>query len=303
MGSPDFARSILQALIGKYNLVGVVSQPDRPAGRGKVLTPPPVKMLALEAGIPVIQPERLRRPEAFASLDAWQPELIVVAAYGQILRQNVLDLPRYGCINVHASLLPRWRGAAPVQAALLHGDPETGVTIMKMDAGVDTGPLLSSRSTPIGEVDDAGHLTARLSSIGAELLLATLPDYLSGKLVLQVQDESNATYAPMIRKENGQLDFSLPAKTLVNRVKAFNPWPGTVLFWENQTLKVLLAKPERTGNLAAGQRGILNGYPAIGTAEGALILETVQPAGKKPMDGKVFVNGARNWVQKIPDAG
>jgi len=139
MGSPEFARTTLQALIGVVNLVGVVTQPDRPAGRGKVLTAPPVKLLAAAAGIPIMQPERLRRPEAFDQLAAWQPELIVVAAFGQILRQNVLDLPKFGCINVHASLLPRWRGAAPIQAALLHGDLQTGVTIMKMDAGIDTG--------------------------------------------------------------------------------------------------------------------------------------------------------------------
>ncbi|MHB8114672.1 MAG: methionyl-tRNA formyltransferase, partial [Bellilinea sp.] len=201
MGSPEFARTILQALIGKTNLVGVVTQPDRPAGRGKVLTVPPVKVLAEEAGIPVMQPERLRRPEAFDLLAAWQPDLIIVAAFGQILRQNVLDLPKFGCINVHASLLPRWRGAAPIQAALLHGDNQTGVTIMKMDAGVDTGDILSQQAVDIAEQDNTASLTDRLAVAGAELLLATMPLYLEEEIQPTPQDNALATYAPMIKKE------------------------------------------------------------------------------------------------------
>jgi len=303
MGSPEFARTTLQALIGVVNLVGVVTQPDRPAGRGKVLTAPPVKLLAAAAGIPIMQPERLRRPEAFDQLAAWQPELIVVAAFGQILRQNVLDLPKFGCINVHASLLPRWRGAAPIQAALLHGDLQTGVTIMKMDAGIDTGDMLARRVVDINEQDNTASLTGRLATAGAELLLAALPPYLEGKIQPMPQDHDQATYAPMIKKENGLLDFSERAEVLVCKVRAYNPWPGTFFQWEGQPLKVLKASSQVETGLKPAQRGTVNGLPAVGTADGALILVEVQPAGKKTMPGAVFLNGARRWLDNGTGVG
>jgi methionyl-tRNA formyltransferase len=257
--------------------------------------------VALEAGIPIMQPERLRRPEAFDQLAAWQPELIVVAAYGQILRQTVLELARFGCINVHASLLPRWRGAAPIQAAILHGDARTGVTIMKMDAGVDTGDILSQRSIPIEAQDDASSLTSKLAEVGGALLLETLPRYLTGEVQAVKQDETLATYVPMIKKEDGNLDFSVEAEELHRKVRAFNPWPGTTLIWEGQPLKVLRTNSSESALLQTHQRGIIDGKPAIGTARGILILEEVQPAGKKPMAGKVFLNGARNWTTTIPE--
>jgi len=301
MGSPEFAGAILQGLLGKYNLVGVVTQPDRPAGRGKVLTPPPVKLVALEAGIPVMQPERLRRPEAFEQLAAWHPDLIVVAAFGQILRQNVLDLARFGCINVHASLLPRWRGAAPIQAAILHGDSQTGVTIMKMDAGIDTGDMLAQTKVSIEPQDTAVSLTNRLAEAGKVLLLDTLPRYLAGEVLPVKQDDALATYAAMIKKEDGVLDFSEPAEVLERKVRAFNPWPGTSFIWEGQPIKVLGATTSETASLQVNQRGIVDGYPAIGTRQGVLILEEVQPAGKKPMAGKVFLNGARSWLNPISE--
>ncbi len=297
MGSPEFAATIFHALIGKVNLVGVVTQPDRPAGRGKVLTPPPSKLLAQDHGIPVLQPERLRNPESFAQLEALRPDLIIVAAFGQILRQAVLDLPRFGCINVHASLLPRWRGAAPIQAALLHGDAEAGVTIMKMDAGVDTGAMYARRAIPIDEEDDAATLSDRLAQTGAELLLDTLPGIISGTVQPVPQNNDLASYAPMIKKEEGQLVFSEPAQALVRKVRAFNPWPGTFFTWKGQSLKVLRAKSAQSASFHPGQRGILDGMPAVGTADGGLVLLEVQPAGKKAMPGKVFLNGARNWAE------
>src|ERR1041384_762811 len=182
MGSPDFSLPTLKALAQNYEVVGVVTQPDRAAGRGRELKPPPVKVLAQELGIPIIQPEKLRQPEAMEQLHLWNPDLIVVAAFGQILRKDVLYLPRFGCVNVHASLLPRWRGAAPINAAILHGDEETGVTIMKMDVGLDTGPILTQRSIPLTRDDTAGSVFQKLSQLGADLLIETLPDYLSGKL-------------------------------------------------------------------------------------------------------------------------
>lgn len=296
MGSPEFALPTLRELAAHYTVVGVVTQPDRPAGRGQKLTPPPVKVLAQSLGLPVIQPERLRQPEAMAQLQAWQPDLIVVAAFGQILRQNVLDLPTYGCLNVHASLLPRWRGAAPIQAALLHGDEETGVTIMKMDAGVDTGPILSQRREPIREDDNAATLSQRLAELGAQLLLETLPDYLAGRITPQPQDERLATYAPMLKKEDGYLDWNFPAEALVRKVRAFTPWPGAYLEVRGLPLKVLRAHAVANEQLRPGQRGVLEGRPALGTVQGSLVLDEVQPAGKRPMPGSDFLRGARDWV-------
>ncbi len=296
MGSPDFAVPALGELTKHYPVVGVVTQPDRPAGRGRAMTPPPVKALAEDLGIPVIQPERLKEPGAFAQLQAWHPDLIVVVAFGQILRQNVLDLPPYGCINVHASLLPRWRGAAPVQAAILHGDTISGVTIMKMDAGVDTGPILAQRAVEILPEDTSGTLTERLALEGASLLIETLPSYLSGELLPQPQDDNRATYAKMLKKEDGLLDFNKDAVTLARQVRAFNPWPSAFFFWQGVPLKVIRAHPlPSTNQVGVGEHKVINGFPAIGTGEGYLVLDEVQPAGKRPMAGDVFLRGARQW--------
>lgn len=296
MGSPAFALPALRRLAEQYPIVGVVTQPDRPAGRGQLLTPPPVKELAISLGIPVIQPNRLRDPAAMESLAGWKPDLIVVAAFGQILRQNVLDMPAYGCINVHASLLPRWRGAAPIQAAILHGDPETGVTMMKMDAGVDSGPLLAQKAIPINPDDTAESLSARLAEVGADLLVETLPGYLEGKIVPQPQDESQATRAPLIKKEDGLLDFNRPALELERKVRAFNPWPGSFFIWQGAPFKVLRAHVNAAFSVKAGKAEIIDKLPAVGTIDGSLVLDMVQPAGKKPMTGDVFIRGARNWA-------
>jgi methionyl-tRNA formyltransferase len=297
MGSPEFALPSLERLAELYSVVGVVTQPDRPAGRGMTLTPPPVKRLADKLGIAAIQPERLRVPEAWEQLQAWQPDLIVVTAFGQILRQNVLDLPRLGCINVHASLLPRWRGAAPIQAALLNGDDVTGVTIMRMDAGVDTGPMLAQAREAIRAEDTAATLGERLARLGAGLLVETLPGYLSGQIQPQAQDDSLATRASMLKKEEGQLDFSQPADRLAHKVQAFNPWPGTFFSWLNGILKVHRAHgvPGEGGEI--GQHQVAGGYPAVVCGDGWLVLDEVQPAGKKAMPGEVFLRGAREWLK------
>jgi methionyl-tRNA formyltransferase len=303
MGSPDFAVPALEALAasggGKlcpYNVIGVVTQPDRPAGRGRTLIPPAVKLAAQALGLPVIQPERLRTPEAMVQLCAWSPDVIVVAAFGQILRQEVLDLPKFGCINVHASLLPRWRGAAPIQAAILTGDAETGVTIMKMDSGVDTGPLLSQRSIHILPEDTAGGLFGKLSRLGAELLLETLPLYLRGEIQPQPQDDSHSTYAALLNKKDGLLDFNHPAEELARRVRAFHPWPGTYFEWNGAPLKIHKARVSEEKSPGAGSRLIVAGCPAVGTGEKILVLEEVQPAGKKSMPGKAFLAGAKDWI-------
>jgi len=295
MGSPLFAVRILEALITKYKVVGVVTQPDKPAGRGRNMTPPPVKEFALASGISVIQPARLKESGVMEQLTNWNPDVIVVAAFGQILRQNVLDLPRYGCINVHASLLPRWRGAAPIQAALLHGDAVTGATIMKMDAGVDTGDILAIREVAILPGDNAASLTASVAQAGAELLVQTLPAYLSGALTPSPQDHSLATFAPMLQKEQGQLDFSRPVQQLVNQVRAFNPWPGAFITWPNLPLKIHAASAASGPEAAPGTRAVLAKMPALRALDGWLLLEQVQPAGKKPMSGRDFLAGARGW--------
>jgi len=301
MGSPDFAVPSLRALNDKFSLAGVVTQPDRPAGRGRKLKSPPVKILAEELGLPVIQPVSLRKePAAVEQIRGWNPDVIVVVAYGQILRQEVLELPPHGCVNVHASLLPRWRGAAPINAAILNGDTQTGVTIMQLDAGMDTGPTLSQRAIPISTEVTAGELSEKLSTLGAEVLLETLPKYLNGEIAPQPQDDSNATYAPMLKKADGQLDFNLPAEVLARKVRAFHPWPGTSTDWAGGRLKIHSAyglPPEPAADpVLPGETTIHQGLPAIGTAYGLLVLETVQPAGKKAMPGAAFLAGARDWA-------
>jgi methionyl-tRNA formyltransferase len=227
----------------------------------------------------------------------WSPDFIVVAAFGQILKPEILALPLHGCLNVHASLLPRWRGAAPIQAALLAGDAEAGVTIMKMDQGVDTGGILSQRRIPVDAGDTQGSLSAKLADVGAELLMETLPGYLSGELRPQPQDENRATRAPLLRKADGMLDFKLEAPELERRVRAFNPWPGAYFEWEGHLLKIHRAHVEWTGT-APGSRLVHRGEAAVGTPHGLLVLDEVQPAGRHSMSGKAFLAGARNWATR-----
>jgi methionyl-tRNA formyltransferase len=296
MGSPEFALPPLSALTKNYQVVGVVTQPDRVAGRGRELKAPPVKTLALELNIPIMQPEKLKQPEALEQLRAWNPDLVVVAAFGQILKKAVLEMPRYGCINVHASLLPRWRGAAPINAAILAGDEETGVTIMQMDVGLDAGATLAMKKIRLLPDATTGSVLQELSRLGANLLIETLPDYLSGKLIPQPQSNEGATYAPMLKKEDGLLDFTRPAIELERRVRAMNPWPSAWFLWNGNPLKVLRASAlsgEKT--LETGSRFSVEGRPALQSADGALILDEVQPAGKKSMSGKSFRAGARDW--------
>ncbi len=297
MGSPDFAVPVLEALVAHFPVVGVVTQPDRPAGRGNRLTPPPVKVRAQELGLPVFQPPRVSRPEGVEQLKAWNPDLIVVAAYGQILKPNVLEVPRYGCLNVHASLLPRWRGAAPVAYAIWEGDEETGVTIMLMDEGLDTGPILTQRREPIRPHDTAGALSARLARLGAELLVETIPGYLKGDIRPQPQDDRLATYAPLLKREDGRLDFTQPADRLARQVRAFDPWPGTFTFWKGRRLKVLRAHALNVPSPGPGVPVVMGEYPAVGTGQGVLVFTQVQLEGKRPVDGAAFLRGAgREWT-------
>lgn len=302
MGTPEFAVPSLNALIGHYTVVGVVTQPDGTAKRGRALVATPVKAAAEAAGVPVIQPRRLREPEAMGQLAAWAPDLIVVAAFGQILRPAVLDLPPHGCVNVHASLLPRHRGAAPIAAAIVAGDAETGVTIMRMDVGLDTGPMLGrSRPVPITPAHTTETLTAELAEVGAAALLATLPDYLAGRVTPEPQDEARATYAPQLKKEDGRLDFTRPADELARRVRAMTPWPGAYALWPevggaDRVLKITQAEavaraPDKPGRVAATPEGLV-----VGCAGGGLRLVEVQPPGKRPMPAADFARGARDFV-------
>jgi methionyl-tRNA formyltransferase len=298
MGTPDFAVPTLQVLIEHHEVIGVVTQPDRPAGRSRQLQASPVKRLAQAAGIPVFQPEKIRRPEAVAELRQWTPEVYVVAAFGQILPQAVLDIPPHGSINVHASLLPRWRGAAPIQAAIRAGDAETGITVMKMDAGLDTGPMLSQRAVPIMPDETGQSLHDRLAQVGAELLIETLPGYLSGHLIPQPQPEDGITYASQIKKEDGFINWGLDAWAIERLVRAFTPWPGTYTFWNGQQLKILSG----AANEGAGEPGRVIETPrglAVGAGRGLFYPAQVQLAGRKAMPIQAFAIGQPGLVGSL----
>jgi methionyl-tRNA formyltransferase len=303
MGTPDFAVPTLRALHERgaahgWEVVAVATQPDRPAGRGKQLTASPVKSYALAAGIPVLQPGSLRKdPAAVDALRALAPDVIVVAAYGLILPKNVLEIPTFGCINVHASLLPAYRGASPISAALLDGLAETGVSIMLMDEGMDTGPVLRQADQTILPVDTTESLTARLAEQGAELLVATLADWLAGTVAPIPQQELPGTPSEcrLLRKEDGVIDWTRPAAVIERMARAYTPWPTAYTLWQGVPLRVLEASvlpgSAAPGQVVAAQPGL-----AVGTGEGLLLLRTVQPAGKRPMDARSFLNGARDFV-------
>lgn len=304
MGTPEFALPVLARLCEHYTVVGVVTQPDRPAGRGKRLTPPPVKAFALAEGLPVFQPEKLRRPEAVAQLQAWQPDLIVVAAYGQILPPSVLEMPRYRALNVHASLLPRWRGAAPIEAAILAGDSVTGITLMLMDAGLDTGPILTQKQIYIGPEETAGELSERMAHVGADMLIEALPAYLSGELQPRPQPEEGVTYAPRLSDDDARLDWHQPADMLHRRVRAFAPAPGAwTTLPDGSRFKILRATLLPAGEALPqgepGTVGVWHQTPVVRAGEGALILQQVQAAGKRPLNGDVFLRGHRALIGAV----
>jgi methionyl-tRNA formyltransferase len=295
MGTPQFAVPALRKLLEQWPVAGAVTQPDRPAGRGRQPAAGAVKLEAQRCGLPVISPARLRDATAHAQIVEWAPDLIVVAAYGQLLSSALLQLPTHGCLNIHASLLPRHRGAAPVAAAILAGDKTTGVSIMRMDAGLDTGAVLEQRILNIRPDHDGGSLTQELAALGAETLCAMLPAYLEGKIKAVPQDAQFATYAPQLTKKDGLLDFGKPAFELALRVRAMQPWPSAHFLWNGAALKVLAARaipgsaiPGRVIAHAAGA--------AIGTGQDWLLLEVVQPAGKRAMPIQDFLNGNSGFV-------
>ena len=302
MGTPEFAVQTLQALIKHHEVIGVVTQPDRPAGRNQQIQMSPIKQVALEAGISVFQPEKLRKAEAIETLKQWLPDAYVVAAFGQILPQAVLDIPQFGSINVHASLLPRWRGAAPIQAVIRAGDQESGVTIMKMDAGLDTGPMLSQRAIQLAADETGESLHDKLAVIGAELLIDTLPGYLSGAIKPQVQDETGLTYAPQIKKEEGIIEWTQDAASIDRLVRAFAPWPGTSTTWKGQQLKIRSGAPAK-GNAEPGRVVSTPDGIAVGTGDGLYILKEIQLAGRKAMLAEEFVKGQADFIGGAVAAG
>jgi methionyl-tRNA formyltransferase len=298
MGTPPFAVPSLQALARDYEVAAVVTQPDRPARRGRKLTPSAVKKAALELGLPVLQPASLREEEAVAELTRLAPRVMVVAAYGQILRPQVLAIPPSGVLNVHPSLLPRYRGASPIAGALLAGEQQTGVTIMLMDEGMDTGPILSQITVDIDPQDTTGSLAERLAGLGAELLTGVLPAWLEGRIEAQAQDDAQATYTKPISKGDGVIDWSLPAVDIWHRVRAYNPRPGARTWWKGDQLKVMRARPlpDWKGEAKAAVVVQSDSGVAVATGEGALLLEEIQLAGKRAMLAEDFVRGQRDFV-------
>lgn len=306
MGTPDFAVPTLNALIQHHDVIGVVTQPDRPAGRGNRVIESPVKKVAMKHGIPVFQPERIRKKAAIEELKQWQPDVYIVAAFGQILPQKVLDIPPRGSINVHASLLPRWRGAAPIHAAIRAGDDETGVTIMLMDAGLDTGPMLSQATVMIERDETGQSLHDKLAELGAELLTATLPGYLSGGITPKLQPDYGITYAPQIDKREGRIDWTQGARAIERQVRAFTPWPGTFTTWNDKQLKIHAGDVQERDYLNVfrtagdeyppGQVIDHQGRIAIGTGDGLFFPERVQLEGKKAVDIDDFTNGYPDFI-------
>jgi len=299
IGTPAFAVPPLQSLLtAGHDVVGVITRTDKPAGRGKVLTPPAVKVAAEQSGLAVFQPKRVREPASIEAVRAMGPEAIVVAAYGQILPRELLLLPRYGCINIHASLLPAYRGAAPINWAIINGETRTGITIMQMDEGMDTGAVLAQESIPVGPRDTAGDLTEKLAELGSWLIVDTLSRIEAGGVTAVPQDPARATMAPLLKKEDGLIDWRMSAREIHNRVRGLYPWPGAYGFLDGRLIKVLATEPAD----GTGEPGVLyeqgrDGL-AAGTGQGLLRIISVQPEGKKPLSTPEFLRGHRGAAGK-----
>jgi methionyl-tRNA formyltransferase len=296
-GTPAFALPALRALLAsQHTVVGVLTQPDRPAGRGQQLRASPVKLLAREASLELDQPANLKTPESRAELARWRPDLLVVVAYGLILPAPVLALPRLGCVNIHGSLLPRWRGAAPIQRAILAGDAETGVTIMQLDAGLDTGPILLERMRPIGTHDTAGDLHDALAELGAGALLEALDGLAAGTLKARPQPQTGITHAAKLDKSEARLDWSASAIQLDAQVRAFNPWPIAETSFAGEQLRVLRARisESHTTDVAPGTLlGLADDGLRVACGDGVLAVRELQRAGKRPVSARDFANAVR----------
>lgn len=299
MGTPQFAVKPLRALADAgHEIVGVVSRIDKPAGRGRSVASPGVKIAANQMGLPVYQPRRVREPAFIEVLRGLHPEVIVVAAYGQILPKEIISLPKYGCINIHASRLPAYRGAAPVNWAIIRGETRAGITIMQMDEGMDTGGILIQEDIPIDPRDTAGTLAEKLSVLGARLITSALPRIEARALAPVPQDSSLATLAPLLKKEDGLIDWKLPSQEIHNRVRGLNPWPGTYGFLDGKMIKILetdiVPGQGEQGALYQGGKTELD----VGTGSGLLRIIRIQPEGKKAMDAEEFLRGHRGIAGK-----
>ena len=300
MGTPDFAVPPLHALCeAGLDVAAVFTQPDRPAGRGRHLAPPPVKTAAQSLGLSVFQPTSLRDTQVIALLADLDPEVIVVAAYAQLLPRDVLNLPRFGCKNIHASLLPKYRGGAPVHWAIVDGEKETGITIMHMARGLDKGDIIMQESMPLGLEQTCGEVTAQLSHIGARLILNCLELADLGESLRQPQEESLATYAPNVKKSDGLINWAISALSIHNQVRGFNPWPGAHTSFQGQSIRVVASRISNQDHALSGHFGRLalhDGRLLVGTGEGALELERLLPSGKRLMSGEEFFRG---YVAKV----
>ena len=294
MGTPNFAAASLEALLrSEDSVVGIVTQPDRPKGRGQILTPSPVKLLAHRQQIPLLQPIKIKDPEFFHTLAGWKPDLIAVAAFGRILPPAILSLPPLGCINVHGSLLPKYRGAGPIQWAIINGEIETGITTMLMDEGMDTGAMLLQETIPIAPDDTAGTLSPRLAELGGRLLVETITRLKAGALVLRRQDSSRATLAPLLKKEDGAIDWALPATALANRIRGLSPWPGafTTVGGDRWTIWRALAFPGPLTKPPGSVVAITNEAIYVATGEGILAVMELQPANSRRMAVSQYLAG------------
>ncbi len=301
MGTPDFAVASLNVLLEEgMNVVCVVTQPDRPQGRKKVLTPTPVKAAAMEHGLPVLQPQRMRSPEAVAELAAYEPDLIVTAAYGQILPKAVLDLPRLGCVNIHGSLLPKYRGGAPIQRSIINGETVTGITLMYMAEGLDTGDMISRLEVPITDEDTSGTLFAKMSEAGAVLLRQELPRLLQGPLEAEPQDDEQATYAPNLTRDDEKINWSKDSRSIYNQIRGLVPFAGGFTIWNDEVFKVWKTlQPDPAAALPAGVTDAAPGTVidmgtegiTVRTGDGVITLTEVQPAGKKALRAADYVRG------------
>lgn len=292
LGTPEFAVPSLDALVAAgHSVAAVFTQPDRPKGRGQQLAESPVKQAAARLAIPVLQPERVRRPESFEQLRSYDADLMVVVGYGQIIPQAIIDLPRFGILNVHASLLPKYRGAAPIQWAIANGEAQTGVTIMQIDAGLDTGDMLGKDSTTIGEEETAPELSVRLADMGARLLVQTIAQIASGTAERVKQNDGEATLAPILRKEDGRVDWTLPAMQINDRRRGFTPWPGAYTTFRDQPLALIRTQPVSDISLAPGVLRVEGRNLLVGAGNSSLSVSEVQPGGKKRMSAEAFLNG------------
>lgn len=302
MGTPEFALPILQKMAEEFNVVGVITQPDKPAGRDFILQPSPVKQFTQKLNIPIIQPEKLRgNDELIKDLEKMQPDIIVVAAYGKILPREIINFPKHGCLNVHPSLLPKYRGASPIQAALLNGEKQTGVSIILMDLGLDTGDILAQEIATILPEDDAGSLHDKLSKLGAELLVSVIPEYIRDNVVLKIQDETKASFCKIIDKDDGRITWINSAQMINNKIRAFSPWPAAFCFFDDKRLVISKARvlseeidKKQTGEVFKNGDDI-----CVKTGRDYLALQEIQLEGKNKMPIAAFVNGQKNFIGSI----